>query len=346
MEAAEVRITAFPKLLPVVCLGSMPVRNTNERNEGHASDACLVGPLIPHLKSLKIFPEYLRPFLVTVAAMWHMKYNHTRSNEDLDQAIEINRLSLELADHHDQGKTDRADCHVNQNNLGVAFYARFENTRSSADLDNAKEALLKAVGSMPEDDPCASAIYTNLGCVLDQYFSSKRSTQLIGNGTSEDSLIPVHIRYTKIAPSPLPSGYVLLSEVCSYYLIRIVIILEDRADSRPRDPVTLHQLAESYTVLGDIDVEIAGWWRLFERHPTQLAFFRNLHRACVCKGSLHSGSASFLFFCRICGLYLLSRRAEHFIGCIDWWPFANKDDLMILQPFMEKKVWSINVFLF
>jgi hypothetical protein len=117
---------------------------------------------------------------------------------------------------------------------------------------------------------------------------------------------------------------------------------EDNVDKQPRNPVMISQLARGYATFGDLNLEIAVWWRLFERHPTQVSFLKLLYRACIRKHSLKPGFPSLCSFARLCLLRLVSCKAEKMGLCyLDWWPLAGEEELMIFQPHMEKQPWKI-----
>lgn len=117
---------------------------------------------------------------------------------------------------------------------------------------------------------------------------------------------------------------------------------EDNVDKHPNNPIMISRLADAYADLGDLKLEIAGWWRLVERHPTNLSFLKFLHRSSVANHSLQPGLRSLLYFTRLCTLYFLERKAEeHGFGHLDWWPFAEPEDFMIFQPYREKIEWVL-----
>ena len=125
------------------------------------------------------------------------------------------------------------------------------------------------------------------------------------------------------------------------WLYEALLLWEDNVDKHPRNPIIISKLAEAYADLGDLTFEIAGWWRLFERHPTQLSFLNMLHRACVAKDSISPGLGSLISFTRLCALYLMSRKSQMSgWGYLDWWPLAGEDEMMILQPYFRKRLWK------
>jgi hypothetical protein len=120
-----------------------------------------------------------------------------------------------------------------------------------------------------------------------------------------------------------------------------VLAWEDNVHRQPGNPVLVAQLAWSYAILGDIDFEISGWWRIFERNPIQMTILRLLHQACVRKYSTQTANVSLLQFAKLCAMRLLSGRAEkNGIGHLDWWPLASDDELMMLTPYMAKQCWK------
>lgn len=128
-------------------------------------------------------------------------------------------------------------------------------------------------------------------------------------------------------------------ELIDYYY-KALHIWEDNVDKQPDNPIMVSTLSEAYAKLGDLSVEIAGWWRLFERHPTRLSFLKFLHQACIAKYSLNPGFLSLLSFARLCAFYLLSRKAHiSGLGHLDWWPLAREEEMMIFQPYMKKEGW-------
>jgi hypothetical protein len=119
-----------------------------------------------------------------------------------------------------------------------------------------------------------------------------------------------------------------------------LITWENNVDNDPGNPIMVTQLAKGYDTLGDLEREIAGWWRLFERHPTRLSFLRLLHNACVRKTSIDRGFASWVSFTGLCAMYLISRTAEVAgIGYLDWWPLAAEERFMIFEPERVRKRW-------
>ena len=120
-----------------------------------------------------------------------------------------------------------------------------------------------------------------------------------------------------------------------------VLAWEDNVHHQPGNPVLVTQLAWSYATLGDIDFEILGWWRIFERNPIQMTILMLLHKACVRKYSTQTANLSLLKFLRLCTMRLLSSRAEkNGIRHLDWWPLASEDDLMMLKPYIVKQWWK------
>src|SRR5208282_6513057 len=60
------------------------------------------------------------------------------------------------------------------------------------------------------------------------------------------------------------------------------------------------------------------------------------------KNSVKRGFPSLLSFTRLCWLHLLSCKVEQRgLGHLDWWPWASQEELMIFQPYMEKRPWNI-----
>jgi hypothetical protein len=119
-----------------------------------------------------------------------------------------------------------------------------------------------------------------------------------------------------------------------------LITWENNVDKDPGNPIMVTQLAKGYDLLGDLGMEIAGWWRLFERHPTRLSFLRLLHNACVRKNSIDPGFPSWVSFTGLCAMYLISRNAEVAgIGHLDWSPLAAEERFMIFQPYRVRKRW-------
>lgn len=119
-----------------------------------------------------------------------------------------------------------------------------------------------------------------------------------------------------------------------------LITWENNVDNDPGNPIMVTQLAKGYDTLGDLEREIAGWWRLFERHPTRLSFLRLLHNACVRKNSIDRGFASWVSFTGLCAMYLISRTAEVAgIGYLDWSPLAAEERFMIFQPDRVRRRW-------
>jgi hypothetical protein len=115
-------------------------------------------------------------------------------------------------------------------------------------------------------------------------------------------------------------------------------VWEDNAENQPGNPVVISRLAEAYATLGDIDVEIAGWWRLLERHPGRLSFLSLLYRAWIRKTSEEPNLTSFLSFWRLCILFYLSRKAETAgIGYLYWWPLAGEEELMLFRSHVENR---------
>ena len=122
---------------------------------------------------------------------------------------------------------------------------------------------------------------------------------------------------------------------------KALVTWEENVDKEPNNPFTISRLAEAYADLGDHKMEIAAWWRLFEKHPTNLSFLRMLHRACTASGSVHhTGIFSHISFTRLCTLYLVQRKAQQYgLGLLDWWPFARTEEFMIFQPRMPGVEW-------
>ena len=112
----------------------------------------------------------------------------------------------------------------------------------------------------------------------------------------------------------------------------------DDVNEHPGNPELRNRLAQAYSEFGDGRTEIAGWWRLFERHPTQLSFLKLLYRACIREKELEPSFPSILSFARICALLLLSQKAKvHGLGHLDWWPLACEEEFKILQPHLNEK---------
>jgi hypothetical protein len=109
----------------------------------------------------------------------------------------------------------------------------------------------------------------------------------------------------------------------------------------PGNPVLVKQLALAYTAVGDIDFEISGWWGIFKRHPFQIIILKLLHKACLRKYKKSTRDISLLKFIKLCAMRLLADYADkRGIKHLDWWPLASEDDLMLLQPYIQKQLWE------
>jgi hypothetical protein len=125
------------------------------------------------------------------------------------------------------------------------------------------------------------------------------------------------------------------------YSYDAVLAWEANVCHQPTNPVLVRQLARSYAALGDLDLEISGWWKIFESHPLQISILRLLYSACLRKYSRQTDHFSLLKFVELCGMHLLSNTAgESGVGHLDWWPLASEEDLMMLEPYMEKQWWK------
>lgn len=104
------------------------------------------------------------------------------------------------------------------------------------------------------------------------------------------------------------------------------------------DPKAVDQLVRAYSALGSLEVEIVGWWQLFENHPINPSFLKNLRLACVRKYHLGSSMPSLLHFLCLCFLHFLSQKAKrNGLGRLDWWPLARYDEFTIFQPVIETR---------
>jgi serine/threonine protein kinase/Flp pilus assembly protein TadD len=91
-----------------------------------------------------------------------------------------------------------------------------------------------------------------------------------------------------------------------------------------------------------IDLAIETWWKLLIRHPFRLGILKRFRKAVYRKHPERErgGLLSFIYFAFLCLLLTVSEEAVKYnIYRIDWWPFANEDDIATLQPYMIKHKW-------
>lgn len=85
---------------------------------------------------------------------------------------------------------------------------------------------------------------------------------------------------------------------------------EDNVMTNPSNPFLVTQLAWAYHTLRDVDIEISGWWLIFEKHPSNLSILKLLYGACLRKYAYESGNLSLLKFITLCAMRILSTKAD------------------------------------
>lgn len=109
----------------------------------------------------------------------------------------------------------------------------------------------------------------------------------------------------------------------------------------PKNESLRRSLAHALVATNRLDDAISVWWELVNDDPWDLRNLSELYAAnCLKYGfgdKVSFGSHLYFLF-----LYVISRvsciLSKWGFGELDWWPVVSTDELMMLRPFMEKRM--------
>ena len=99
---------------------------------------------------------------------------------------------------------------------------------------------------------------------------------------------------------------------------------------------------------GFLDAAMSTCLESLKRNPTNLSCLKRLRDIAYRRHREHWGPIRemHLFrFAMVCSLSILSSKLDEWgLGEVDWWPFAEEDEIMMVRPFVRKVPWRSVIF--
>ena len=114
--------------------------------------------------------------------------------------------------------------------------------------------------------------------------------------------------------------------------------MEQVVREEPGNEFLIQNLADLYRLQDDIDLELLGWYRLFEAKPRHVKLLGKLTEVLALKYYGHEPSRWKILYMRwICLLFLVSSKARRAgFPHLEWWPLADDRDLNKLERYLKR----------